>query len=78
MIICKYIFGNLFTAVICPDPGKIQHASRYGSDLEYSDTVYYSCVTGYKRASGIPGNIQIICGFDGKWNGRDTCVCKYI
>ena len=86
---CKVLYSNLifyvlflnafFAAVVCPDPGNIKHAVRYGSMLTYSDTVYYSCLTGYKRASGIPGNIQIICGFDGQWNGWDTCerMCTF-
>ena len=71
--VCSVNVLNVFTAVLCPDPGEIQHALRYGSAYNYTDTVYYSCMTGYNRTSGIFGNIQITCGFDSQWNGWDSC-----
>ena len=63
-------------AIECDDPGDIPNALRHGSGQIYTDTVYYSCKPGYTRASGIRGNIQIICGSLGEWHGIDSCICK--
>ena len=70
---------NLFFIVVtCASPASVINASMtpVQATYEYTDTITYTCATGYQRTSG---DLSRSCSASGIWSGSEpVCTRKLI
>ena len=54
-----------FVVIFCGYPGLISNGNLIGNIFNYSSTVSYTCVTGYK----LSGDFERTCQSNGSWSG---------
>ncbi len=58
----------------CGEPGRVEHASKYGDVYTYGSSVVYDCNPGYELSSG---KLVLNCTRNGTWSSQlPTCEYK--
>ena len=60
--------------VSCGTPPNVSHTTINTTGTNYSDTVTYTCISGYEHTSG---NVSLTCQADTIWSGILPACCKY-
>ena len=63
----------LLAAVSCPTLATVAHSSKQQTGISYTDTVTYTCNSGYERISG---SSQRTCQSDKTWSGSQPVCSK--
>ena len=60
--------------VSCGTPPVVSHTSNVNTGTDHSDTITYTCLSGYEKTSG---NLVRTCQADKNWSGSPPVCCKY-